>query len=88
MKKLLSACMAIVLSFGLLSGCGNTASSATSGAASGGGSDLGTPQTFKFGLTVASTHPLCYRLPELCRAGGREKRRQHEGGALLRQLLG
>ncbi len=57
MKKLLSACMAIVLSFGLLSGCGNTASSATSGAASGGGSDLGTPQTFKFGLTVASTHP-------------------------------
>lgn len=64
MKKILSLCLALSLSFACLSGCGgnqpstNNPSPAPGGSQSaGGGQDLGTPQTFKFGLTVASTHP-------------------------------
>lgn len=70
MKKILSLCLALSLSLLCLAGCGGgqnanggqnnnpaTPGSNTSAQPSGGGEDLGSPQSFKFGLTVASTHP-------------------------------
>lgn len=56
MKKMLSFWLSLVLVLGLFSGCGQTAPPA-GGGGSGAGDALGAPQSFKFGLTVANTHP-------------------------------
>lgn len=62
MKKLISICLAAALLAGCLVGCGRTEGPANNpstpnGSSAGGGEGLGDPQSFKFGLTVANTHP-------------------------------
>lgn len=66
-KRLLSVCIGIAIVIGMLAGCGaKTASSSSNGVTATPASNnsettsdnqLGAPQNFKFGLTVANTHP-------------------------------
>ena len=57
MKKLISRCLAMTMLLGSMVGCGKTPTSSSGNPSNSEGGGLGTPQTFKFGLTVASTHP-------------------------------
>ena len=57
MKKLISLCLAMTMLLGSMVGCGKTPTSSSGNPSNSEGGGLGTPQTFKFGLTVASTHP-------------------------------
>ena len=56
MKKLISLCLAMTMLLGSMVGCGKTPTSSSGNPSNSEGGGLGTPQTFKFGLTVASTH--------------------------------
>ena len=57
MKKLISLCLAMTMLLGSMVGCGKTPTSSSGNPSNSEGGGLVTPQTFKFGLTVASTHP-------------------------------
>lgn len=56
-EKLISLCLAMTMLLGSMVGCGKTPTSSSGNPSNSEGGGLGTPQTFKFGLTVASTHP-------------------------------
>lgn len=56
-RRLLSICIGIAMVIGMLVGCGATAAPTSSNGTMTADNELGIPQTFKFGLTVANTHP-------------------------------